>query len=926
MSTLKRSRYGTPVASYRLQLHPGFGFDRASDMVPYLHRLGVSHVYLSPFFTASPGSSHGYDVFDHSQVNRELGGLAGLYELSEALAAHGMGLIADMVPNHVGVAGGVNPWWRDVLRHGQTSPYAAYFDIDWEGQPQMPRGILGFPILGQPFGQTLEAGELRLDVAEHDIFLFYWENSFPLAPHSYRDIIGIPPPELRDELGDPALLAELIDLLDELPSADYEHAEHLLARFRSMMASEPAMEAHVRERVAALNGTPGDPSSFDRLEGILLDQHYRLTDWRISGEELNYRRFFDITGLAAIRVEREEVFDATHGLLLDLVRNGIVTGVRIDHIDGLYDPSAYLHRLRERLDEASAGHDGVHVPIYVEKILDPHEKLPRWPVDGTSGYDFLAHVNGLFVDHDAQRHLTTTYERFLGEYVRFPRIAYEAKLHIADRSFAGEANVLALQIYRIAQRHRLHRDHTLRALQRAITTVLACFPVYRTYLGEDSDADVSHRVINRAIAEAGARDSTLSPSALDFLREVLLLERDDLDPEEQERRAHFRRRFQQVSSPVMAKGMEDTAFYRYNRLVSLNEVGGDPATFGILPGQLHEWFEERATVWPQAMSNSSTHDTKRSEDVRARLNVLSEIPGTWRREVATWSRLNARHRSTVSGEVYPDPNTEYYLYQALLGAWPIEGPGPDFVERIQEHMTKAMREAKVISSWVDPRQEAEDAVLEFVRRILDRRRSRGFTRRLQAMVEHIAPAATYNSLAALLLKCFAPGFPDIYQGMEFPRLDLTDPDNRRPVDFEGRIDALHRLERESMPPDDLHSETARLWFTHRGLDVRSRCHRLLTDGDYRPVEVQGKHTRSVFAFTRNLEDDVLLVAVPRLVHGLLGGSDTISAAAWGDTALELPGDVDSWENLLLPVPVESPACEVLFDPVPFAVLHGKRGR
>lgn len=923
MPEFDRARYGTPVASYRLQLHPGFGFASAAELVPYLHRLGISHVYLSPFFQAAPGSAHGYDVFDHSQVNRDLGGLAGLYELSETLRAHGMGLIADMVPNHVGIAGGGNPWWRDVLRYGSASPFAGYFDIDWEGQPQMPTGVLGFPVLGQPFGVTLEAGELQLDVVDHDLVLLYYDNSFPLAPHSYPEVAGMLPHELRAELIDPGTLPELIDISDALPAAPHDRAEHLLARFRAILAAEPAVEDHMRAMARAFNGTPGDPASFDRLEALLLDQHYRLSDWRISGEELNYRRFFDINGLAAIRVEREDVFDATHGLLLDLVGNGIVTGVRLDHIDGLYDPSAYLHRLRERLGDAAGGE--AHVPIYVEKILEGHEALPHWPVEGTTGYEMLAHINGLFVDHSAQRSITATYQRFTGHYGRFPAVAYEARRQVADASFAGEINVLALQLYRIAQRHRLHRDNTLRALRRAITGVLACFPVYRTYIGPEADAEAGHRTIVRAVAEAAARDPNLSAAALEFLSEVLLLERDGLDEDEHGRREHFRRRFQQVSSPVMAKGLEDTAFYRFNRCISLNEVGGDPATFGILPGQFHGWLAERAERWPRGMSATSTHDTKRSEDVRARLNVLTEMPARWRREANAWGRLNERHRVVVDGDPYPDPNTEFYLYQSIVGAWPIAGPDTDFVERLQEHMRKAMREGKVISNWVQPAVAIEEAVLQFVAAILDARRSRAFVRRVQSLVTDIAPAAAHNSIAAVMLKCFAPGFPDFYQGTEFPVLALTDPDNRRPVDFELRSDAL--LDAEDEGPGEMASlgdPRARAWFVRRFLDVRREWHALLTEGSYEPVSVTGPEAESVFAFARVREEDVLVVVVPRLVHHLIGDDGVLSPAAWSGTRLELPADVGHWESLLLPGSLASDECEVLLDPVPFALLHGRR--
>ena len=556
-------RYDTPRASYRVQLHRGFTFDDARALVPYLARLGISHLYCSPIFAATPGSTHGYDVTDQGQVNPELGGLTGLHALSEELRAHDLGLIVDMVPNHVGLANSANPWWRDMLRHGEASRHATAFDVNWSTQPHLPSGVLVYPILGQPFGLALEAGELQLELSDNDLWLRYYEHRLPLAPRSYPEIIGsLAPggafPESRPQLRDPAALVELAEILDRLRSSPADEADRLLERFRRVIGDEPALAEQLATRLASLNGQPGDPASFDALEAILALQHYRLVYWRVAGEEINYRRFFDINDLAGVRAEREDVFAAIHHLLFSLVAQGIVTGVRIDHVDGLYDPSQYLVRLRDGLREAAQGLTDREIPIYVEKILELDEALPaEWPVAGTTGYDFMAHNDGLLVDRGTVVETTRTYERFVGEPIRFRQLRYDAKRQIARTAFIGEISVLAAQLHTIAQRDRRQRDTTLGALRRAIETTLATFPVYRTYVSGGEIGSSDRAIIEEALFEARRRDRTISPDALDFLGRVLLLDGAEpglhLLPDEYERRLHFRRRFQQLSSPVIAK-------------------------------------------------------------------------------------------------------------------------------------------------------------------------------------------------------------------------------------------------------------------------------------------------------------------------------------------------------------------------------------
>jgi len=720
-----RRRHAVPTATYRLQLGQGCTFADATALVPYLAALGISHLYLSPIFECAPGSTHGYDVTDHSRVNHVLGGLSGLYALGEALREHDMGLILDIVPNHVGIAGGDNPWWRDVLRYGERASHAAYFDIDWEGQPQMSTGVLIYPVLGQPFGAALEAGELVPVLADDgEPVVRYYESSFPLAPLTYTDAIGLPGPDLRRDSPNPIAFDELVGILESLRDVAPQDADAVRVRFLMLMDREPVLRAFVAERLAALAGTPGDPASFDRLEGILRRQHYRLAYWRVAGEEMNYRRFFDVNDLAAIRVEVPEVFESVHSLVGSLVESDMVTGVRVDHVDGLYDPGRYLETLSAFLVDRSPtpGSDDA-CTIHVEKILAHGERLPAsWPTDGTTGYETGAVITGLMIDPGASQPMSAIYEEFIGDHERYADVAFGARRRVAERSFAGEVNVLAIQLHRIAQRHRLHRDHTLRGLRDAIAALLACFPVYRTYLEHDDPRDIDAELINGAAAEALRRDPNVTVEAVRFLADVLLLQTPALADDERGRRLHFRRRFQQVSGPVMAKGVEDTTFFRYHRLLALNEVGAEPDIFGTSSEDAHAWLAARARQLPRSMSASTTHDTKRSEDGRARLAVLSELPREWRREVRSWSRLNERWRQTINGRVLPDANTEYYLYQSLIAAW--EGASDaEFRQRIAEHLRKAMREAKVHTSWVSPDEAYEGAVIGFAEAILTPRRS-----------------------------------------------------------------------------------------------------------------------------------------------------------------------------------------------------------
>jgi len=809
-----------PRATYRLQLNATFTFRDAAALIPYLADLGISHVYCSPYFRARPGSMHGYDVVDHNAFNPEIGTREDFEKFVATLRAHGMGHIADFVPNHVGI-GPENAWWMDVLEHGQDSQYAQFFDIDWAAT-----GKALIPVLGDNYGAVLERGELQLrHEPETDTFaVFYHEHRFPIAR--------------RD---------------------------------------------HEKARAVA---------SADALHDLLEAQAYRLAYWRVASDEINYRRFFDVNDLAALRMENEAVFEATHRLVLELIRARKIDGLRIDHPDGLYDPAQYFRRLQDR-----AG------PLYllVEKINASFERLPAsWPVNGTTGYHFANVVNGLFVDAAAKNRMQRTYQAFVGEPLAWQEIAYEAKHLILETSLAAELNVLTQQLARIARADRHTRDFTLNTLRQALTEVIACFPVYRTYVAETAAAE-DERFIDWAIAVAKRRSSRVDTLVFDFVRMALLGDIPATSDEQRRQARAFAMRFQQVTAPVTAKGVEDTALYRFNRLASLNEVGGEPDIFGVSVRAFHADARYRAQHWPHEMLATSTHDTKRSEDVRARIDVLSEMPALWRQLLTRWSRMNRARKREIDGRAAPGPNQEYLLYQTLIGSWPLEPMDEaalaTYRERIEAYMLKAVREAKTRTSWSDVSAEYEDALMLFIRAILDPREGNLFLADLLGAQKRIARFGLYNSLSQTLLKLTAPGVPDIYQGNEIWDFSMVDPDNRRPVDYERRRQMLQAL--QTAPPiDSFEDGRAKLYLTWKTLQFRRAHEALFRDGEYLPARVIGEQASHLCAFARRQGSQFALTVAPRLYARLLGDRDALplGPGIWADTAIELPRN---WSSVTL---------------------------
>jgi len=963
--------------------------------VPYLDRLGVSHLYSSPLFVSRPGSRHGYDVIDPTRIDPELGGEAALDALGGELDRRGMGLVLDIVPNHM-AASPDNPWWASLLAHGRRSPYARFFDVDWDRERD---GRLLLPILAEPYGSELAAGTLRLVAdAASGVRLAYYERRLPLTPRSLRPLLAWRLPERRRELGDghPAVVAlrDLVSALGGAPedepaeamngpgsAAAAAHDDGLARRLASLCADEagePSPRRLLDEALRAFNASP------ELLDRVIRRQPYRPAVWRLAAEAVNYRRFFDVADLAALRQEDEAVFTASHRLVLRLVRDGTVDGLRIDHVDGLRDPAGYLRRLQR--GTAGLGPPGESQPLWVvvEKILAADEELPAsWPVAGTTGYDFQSSLTGVFVDPAGLRELDRLYARFTGEVEGFAEVRYQHKRQALEELFRGDLGALAADLGTLAAADLAARDLPPSLLARALLEVTACLPVYRTYVAPELEqpispeepaqrasrraassdphpaplADSDLRYLDRALAEARQRTPAgpLTPLAFDFLSRVLRL---DPPPElagELPRWHDFVARWQQLTGPAMAKGLEDTALYVYNRLISLNAVGG--VLEGIdTPGNaaaFHRRNRERRERWPYGMTTTSTHDAKRSEDVRARINVLSELSAQWGDRIDRWTALNRQRKRTVGSHLVPDANLEIFLYQTLVGAWPLgDTPEERFAERLEEYLLKAVREAKVHTSWSEPDEAFEAALVDFVRSLLDTAGSNAFLDELLGFVSVVSWYGAWSSLSQVVLKVAAPGVPDVYQGSELWDLSLVDPDNRRPVDWALRrrhLDALAARcaagkgdagddpagESPSPVPPELLAELmaswrdgrVKLWVTWRALTLRRRRRELFLEGSYLPLQAAGEHAACIVAFARRHGDRWLLAVAPRWLSRVASADGSPLGEVWGDTAVRLPaGSPAGWRHALdgCELGAENGTLRVadLFRHLPVALLTG----
>jgi (1->4)-alpha-D-glucan 1-alpha-D-glucosylmutase len=924
-----------PTATYRLQFNRNFTFDDATKLVAYLHQLGISHCYASSFLTAMPGSMHGYDVIDPTSLNPEIGTEEDFNSFTTALHAQGMGLILDVVPNHMGIGKELNVWWRDVLENGPSSRYADAFDIDWHPIKRELENKVLLPILGDQYGTVLENQELQIVYADGSFTLQYHDRNLPLAPKSWLHILEEGVERLTDREQPSVIeLQSIMTALHHLPSQHERQPERVAERYRekevikrrlaALTDQHGAIRDFIEENVRRFNGVKGAPESFDLLDRMLNGQAYRLASWKVASEEINYRRFFDINELAAIRMEDPRVFEEVHQFVLSLVERGLVSGLRIDHVDGLYDPCGYLRQLQEWAKDRVPAAASAALPLYlvVEKILGLNEPLPdNWPVHGTTGYEFVNLVNGLFVDHRYERQMTETYQRFSGLRDSYEDLVYESKNLIMRMSMASEVNVLGHQLNLLSERDRRSRDFTLNNLTDALREIIASFPVYRTYIAEGHEPllERDRAYIHMAVARAKRRNPALSGQVFDFIRTILLKQADARTEQDRADQLRFVMKFQQTTGPVTAKGIEDTVFYIYDRLVSLNEVGGAPDQFGLSIQSFHDRMRDRQQRWPLSLSASSTHDTKRSEDVRARINVLSEMPQRWKDAITRWSKYNRRHRTEVDGLSAPDRNDEYLLYQTLIGMWPLTPPDEDgyraLVERAAAYMKKATYEAKRHTSWINPHQGYDEAVHRFVHATLDRERNKLFFDHFLPFQSDIARYGLYNALAQLVVKLTAPGVPDLYQGTELWDFSLVDPDNRRPVDYDQRRRVLQDLEEATRRCDgnrtslmkELLANSAdgriKAFVTTMGLNCRKQQPEVFASGRYLPLETGGSKGRHVCAFARIHEERVIVVAVPRLIVGLLGEHLTppVGKAIWDDTWVEVPEghpSDDRYRNLL----------------------------
>jgi (1->4)-alpha-D-glucan 1-alpha-D-glucosylmutase len=941
------NRY-VPRATYRLQLTEEQGFKAVAALAPYLAKLGVSHCYLSPYLKTRPHSTHGYDVIDHSRLNPELGDDADYDQLCRTLDDHGLRQLLDIVPNHIGVMGSDNRWWLDVLENGQASRFADYFDIDWQPvKPELANKVL-VPVLGDHYGNVLLAGDLKLvfDADSGELSVYYYEHRFPLDPATYPLVLQPGLAELAERQSSADDLIELdsiIRALKNLPphttlsrsERNVRSHERIIAKRRltELAAASDVVSRHIAANVSALNGEPGHRDTYRDLHALLERQAYRVAYWRVAADEINYRRFFDINDLAGLRTQNEDVFEATHRQLLTWVGEERIHGFRIDHPDGLFDPRGYLEWLRGKL--AETGHGDLY--LIVEKILAPHEHLPEdWPVHGTTGYDFTFAVNGLFIHAPDERELDRTYEAFTRKSEPFEQQLYRAKRQIVTFHLSSELTVLANLLDKLGEMRLETRDFTQSALRDALLELIACFPVYRSYIAEGRFSAQDRHYIDWAVNHARKNYPTKGEGVFEFIRSLLLNELPDgVSDLYRDGVRTFAGKFQQLTAPAMAKAMEDTCFYRYVKLLSLNEVGSEPTRFGLTPSAFHRLAQIRLQHWPHTMLGTSTHDSKRSEDVRARINVLSEMPEVWRSKLTKWRRLNQSRHKLLEEEIVPSRNEEYLFYQTIAGSWPVPFHAEQlnaYADRIEAYMIKALREAKVDTSWTNPNADYEAEVVRFVRESLSPSDRNRFVDDMDDFVRDIAMPGFLNGLSQTLLKLTSPGVPDVYQGNELWDFSLVDPDNRRTVDYGRRQQLLAEIEEDAEVParfeallrgmlDDIEDGRAKLYLIWRTLTFRRSHEEIFAAGGYTPLDTSGEAEAHLVAFAREHESGTAVVAVGRWFHLLRRRQN-----GWADTSLSLPAR-GSWRNVLtgetLAADGDSPSVRAdrLFARFPAALLH-----
>jgi len=899
-----------PTATYRIQFNPSFDFRAGRKIIPYLAALGISDLYASPVFKVRAGSMHGYDVVDPNRLNPELGDQKAFESLVAGIKKNNMSWLQDIVPNHMAYDS-QNEMLMDVLENRERSPYYRFFDIDWNHFYDSLKGRLLAPFLGKFYAESLEDAEIQLRYDETGLGITYYALRLPLRLESYVRVfahniqaleegVGKGNPDLLKLLGSLHLLESLASLTQKNP--EYDQVRHAKRMLWEIYTGNKAIREFMDANIRLFNGEKGKAESFNLIDDLLAEQPYRLSFWKVAAAEINYRRFFNINALISLRVEDEAVFSHTHELIFRLMREGTFDGLRIDHIDGLCDPATYLERIREQAN---------HLYLVVEKILDFEETLPAsWPVQGTTGYDFMNQVNGIFCKQEHQQSFIKIYYGFTGLKTPYHDLVSEKKRLIIGKHMAGNIDNLAHLMKRIAGRDRYGRDITLYALKRALVEVMSFFPVYRSYITRHSFTESDKTHIEKAIQEARSRNPDLFYE-MNYIEKFLSPDfAHHLTEEENGHLMHFIMQFQQFTGPLMAKGFEDTALYIYNRLISLNEVGGNPQRFGVTAGEFHAFNTSRATTLPHSLNATSTHDTKRGEDVRARINVLSEIPFEWETHLKHWARINRRKKKRGNSISMPDENDEYFLYQTLLGVFPFGEPDMEtLTERVREYMIKAVREAKRHTAWIKPDTEYEEACTGFVERLLSTADDNLFLKEFLPFQRKVAFYGIFNSLSQTLLRITSPGVPDFYQGTELWDLSLVDPDNRRPVDFKKRMDILKdiiaRETRDILGLIDELLDTRedgriKLFLTYRSLKARRELLDVFQHGDYIPIRLEGAHAECMIAFARNHQGKWTVSVAPRFLTSLIKeGQYPFGEEIWKDTRLLMPeGAPSSWINAI----------------------------
>jgi (1->4)-alpha-D-glucan 1-alpha-D-glucosylmutase len=912
-----------PVATYRLQFTSAFTFADAEKITGYLKKLGISHIYASPVFKAKKGSTHGYDLADPNVINPELGGEEDLEKLFKACNTEKLKWLQDIVPNHMAY-NYENQMLVDMLENGQNSRFYNFFDIEWDHPHASVKQRLLAPFLGKFYRDALEGGEIKLKYDDNGFNINYFETKFPLKMESYADILSYRIKKLRNQLGmnntDFIRYQGILYVLKSLPASEEIDERYYQIKFikdiiRELYTSNNTIKDSIDETIKIFNSEREITKNYDLLDKLLSEQYFRLSYWKVALDEINYRRFFIVSDLISLRMEDEDVFNRTHSLILKYVKEGKFDALRIDHVDGLYDPRAYLARLREKTKD---------VYTVVEKILELGEKLPSgWPVEGTTGYEYLNYINGIFCYKKNEKQITSFYQRFTGTENHFEQLVYIKKQLIIKWRMAGEVERLAFLVESISSKDRFGIDITMHGLKRALEELLTYFPIYRTYISHNEYSECDRNYVLNVI-ETVKKNSPLLFHEVSYIGNLLLQNYNDQFSEDQKNNTlDFIMKFQQLTGPLMAKGFEDTALYIYNRFISLNEVGGNPGKFGNTRKEYFEFIKDKAANWPYTLIATSTHDTKRGEDVRARINVLSEMPDEFEAKVKKWNKLNRRHKTAIGGMNSPERNSEYFLYQTMIGSYPFSREGHDsFTTRLKEYSIKAAREANINSSWINPDKDYEDAFTKFIDDILDFEKSSEFLADFLDFQQNVAFYGMLNSLSQVLLKLTSPGVPDIYQGSEMWDFSMVDPDNRRPVDFNLRSQILEEIENSSSDKEYIYklfrnySDSAiKMYLIYKLLKIRNSNQEVFNSGSLTPLRTGGIKNRHIIAFSRSNDDNKFISVATRFPYLLLNGSHGWNNIDWVNTIIEFPESGKKWMNIftgeIKTYDERTPAAEIL---------------